>query len=230
VVKNIVSFANFSWRYFADYDSDSTLASNCDCDYMHRCSTITSFKLNSINTDAIANEIIKLIKSEDDILDYCIKRIVSHNREISDINNWDMDKGGGYYGEEIYNVYPNNTSDLGDKLNHLLSLESYEEKINYVLELEYGFVLESLKTCSYKIKKISIEDVFVPNQDYSRRLDMRTVERYKKLDLNEIVAVGIFEKRGTGGIRLIDGYHRFAATKLLGKKQIQIIIASKDKS
>ena len=119
--------------------------------------------------------------------------------------NYSVNTTHGYYGEEIASV----TLDKDDFVNaiqHMLELPSNVEKIKYILETEYSFLLPnviSATTC--EIECIEIQDIKL-NDEYIFRLkkNNNTAQYNKKLP----AGVVMWEN---DRYRLIDGYHRLTS-------------------
>lgn len=211
-------FERTNLQYDVDYDYDR---SPCTCDAYEngdycRCTTIERAWVESINVKLIVNKLYKkYYKEPSEINEYCFDRIC-RALKIYDKNNYEVESCGGYYGEEIDGVYFEDEEKIVNAYNELLKLEGDIEKIKYVLELEYGYLLDRVSNkTSAKIEVVDTEKIKLPQQEYFMRLSKEVIEEYKNRKLP--VAVCIKEKdrfyEAFDRYILIDGYHRFVANK-----------------
>jgi hypothetical protein len=204
--------------YGVDYDYERS-ACTCDAydrlDYC-RCTTIERAWVESIDVKDVINELYRKYKKEhSEINEYCFERICVAFK-IYDKDNYEVESCYGYYGEEIGGVYFEDEEKIVSAYNALLNLESDIEKIKYVLELEYGYLIDRVKIkTSAKIEEVNTEKIKLPQQEYFVKLSKEVIEDYKNRELP--VAVCIKEKDrfhdAYDRYILIDGYHRFVANK-----------------
>jgi hypothetical protein len=136
--------------------------------------------------------------------------------KIYDKDYYEVESCGGYYGEEIGGVYFEDEEKIVNAYNELLKLESDIEKIKYILELEYGYLIDRVTDSTVAtIKIVNTEKIKLPQKEYFVRLNKDIIEDYKDRKLP--VAVCIEEKDRFHDVFdryiLIDGYHRFVANK-----------------
>jgi hypothetical protein len=135
------------------------------------------------------------------IFNYCLYRLLVINK-LYDTSSWEVNVCRGYYGEEVNGV--NLTDEVYNTLTaqiETLNSSSKDDQIKFVLELEYGYVLDSLKDVSFEIVDSQKKDLIAGNEVYRKKVQKGT---YKKHNL----PVGIYLEDGNK-FRLIDGYHRF---------------------
>lgn len=204
-------FERTNLQYNVEYDYER---SACTCDAYERldycrCTTIERAWVESINVKLIINELYKkYCKEPSEINEYCFDRICVAMK-IYDKDYYEVETCGGYYGEEINGVYFENEEELVNAYNELLKLDSDIEKIKYVLELEYGYLIDKVKnTTSAYILNVNTGLIKLPQQEYFMRLSKEVLEDYRDRKLP--VAVCIDEKTK---FSLVDGYHRFVANK-----------------
>ena len=90
-----------------------------------------------------------------------------------------------------------------------------------VLEKEYGYILPELKNFKdFEIMSAYTDIIDAGNKLHYRKLEKNVVYQYKDYDL--AIGVGILEDER---IRLIDGYHRFAAKQ--NSRTVKIIVGVK---
>jgi hypothetical protein len=152
------------------------------------------------------------------INEYCFDRICTAFK-IYDKDHYEVESCGGYYGEEIEGVYFDNESGLLEAFADLLALETDLEKIKYVLEIEYGYLLDKVKASTHAyISTVYTRAIDLPQQEYFVKLDKAVIEDYK----NRKLPIAVCLECG-GRYKLIDGYHRFVANKDRVTNQIIIL-------
>jgi len=200
---------NLQYSCDIDYDTDSNCSSEgCDEEGICRCSTIRNTRLKSVDSTSLQDALAKLGSTP--MQKYGVDRLLRHS-DLNDPSNYDVGVSGGYYGEEIDGVWLN--SHILDKTKKELigffDIENERARLFYCLEKEYGHILPSLKKVKkFRIKTISAKDINVGNKDHYRRLDIDLIESYTDYNLPRVLVIKEEDK-----YRLIDGYHRFAATK-----------------
>lgn len=202
-----------------DYDYER---SGCTCrDWPCRCTTIYDERVTNIDINKVMSEILLHNFTHDaNISDfdlYCFDRICRSNG-IWDQASYTVEVCGGYYGEEINGVYFDNESVVVNQFDEVLRLNDNLQKLKYILELEYGYVIDSVQNAT----SVSIIDcnpsMIISRQDsYARRLEKDVVESYKDYNL----PVAVCKKRGDY-YAVIDGYHRVAAAQ--NKDSVEIIL------
>lgn len=203
-----------------DYHIETMYPSDCDCnDTIHRCSKVEA-KINNVDITSIVDWLFYKTKEDKDfILKYCVHRILSHS-PIRNSTNWDVLICNGYYGEEVGGVYLNAKTDIVSIFNQLMAKKNDLGKILFVLNNEYGYILNSLKSVT-KCSIISVKpsDVYIPQQDHYRRLDKDIVAKYSNYNLPTCVCL-----KESNRYRLIDGYHRLFAANNANLKKIDIVV------
>lgn len=113
----------------------------------------------------------------------------------------------GYYGQEIDGVYFSNPQKIKSIFNEYLKLTTIEQKVEFLLILEYGYILESLKGKKYTIKDVNHKSIIFPNEDYHTKVSIDNVD-YSYYLYPKCVCLYYNSK-----YKLIDGYHRMSANK-----------------
>lgn len=177
-----------------------------------------SFKRDS-NIDTILNN----INSEVDL--YCIDRILRIHK-IYDKNQWNVIISYGYYGDEIENVSIKN--DIFIKIENdiikVSEIQSFNKKIEFILKLEYGYVLDKLINKKFKIVEVDIDDIILGQKKYKESLSVSSYYDDDNYDYNLhniklIKGICLYNNEKWN---LIDGYHRLVSTK---SNKIKIIAA-----
>lgn len=210
--KTIVpKFERTNLQYEVDYDYER---SQCTCNayedgYYCRCTTIERAWVESINVKLVVNKLYKkYCKEHSEINEYCFDRICSALK-IWDKDYYEVESCGGYYGEEIEGVYFENEEKLAEAFSEILGFDSDVEKIKFVLELEYGYLIDKVSkaTVAY-ILPVPTRHITLPQQEYFVKLSREVIEDYKDRKLPIAVCI-----ENGGWYKLIDGYHRFVANK-----------------
>jgi hypothetical protein len=193
-------------QYFLDIESNRSYCSgNCD-DYC-RCTTVSP-EVTSINYQRLFEDVINGLKLSE-IKQYCVYRAIRSLVKIQSISAYGV---SGYYGAEVECKLED---DAEAKLNNafdFISNNSDEKCIEYVLELEYGYVLDDLKDKDWHIIDVDITLIDPPYTQVSNEI----VASYTG---DETVLCKTVESR----YRLIDGRHRFVAAKKYDKKEMTIL-------
>jgi hypothetical protein len=133
------------------------LENNDPCVSMCSCSVITSCVIN--DTSEVGPSSLNLRLSEDDIRNkksfsltaietYCVERLmVSHG--CYNVDGYDIQIGRDYYGETVTGVTLKAEAELGADVAALLALPTDHAKVMYVLNLEYGYIADSIKNTGH---------------------------------------------------------------------------------
>lgn len=215
--KPIFRKTNLSW--IVDYDYDR---SGCTCGAKFgicRCTTITNTWISKVNVREVVKELYRYHGRDDSEIDkYCFDRIC-YALKIYDEDAYEVETGGGYYGEEVYGVYFGDEEKIIKAYNELFSLTSDLEKILHCLKLEYGYLLDCMKDVSSTyIAEVSVNEIILPQMEYFKKVDKNIIEEYKNRDLPIAVCIRYGDK-----FRLIDGYHRFVANKDMERVSIIVL-------
>lgn len=200
-------FQNTDLQYDLKFDYDRT---GCTChEYICRCTRIINTRMEKVDPNNVIKHLMSsLIQRRSEIERYCFDRIC-YAFKIYDMDQYTIEYGGGYYGDEIYGVYFDNEEQVRKHYTEVCKLQTDIEKIQYCLELEYGYLLDSVKDAKRAyIAKVSTSRIHTPQTEYFKKVDANAIDTYKNREL----PVAVCLKNG-GNYRLIDGYHRFAANK-----------------
>ena len=211
-------FEKTDLRLDVEYDYER---SKCTCnayergDYC-RCTTIERAWVESIRVNDVINTLyIVHCKEHSDINEYCFDRICSAFK-IYDKDYYEVESCYGYYGEEIGGVYFENEEKIVEAYNELLKLNSDIEKIQYILKLEYGYLIDRVENkTSATIEEVNTEKIKLPQREYFVKLNKEVIEDYKDRKLPVAVCIkhtDIFHD-AYDTYTLVDGYHRFVANK-----------------
>ena len=216
---------NFHYSGIVDteYDSYGPPDGVCDCDieasYCCRCQVYEGLRVKNVSIEELVNAICNNI--DDKILRYCVDRILRFYK-VYDNTCWEIDHPHSYYGEEIDSVKLINPQIIIDTLNTMHSLADNISKINYVLELEYQYLLPVLAKCTkIEIVSTSAKNVIFGNDTYGRKIASSELGIY--LDWKGISAICM--KLDNDKYKIIDGYHRICSLRK-NTRNIDIIVYS----
>ena len=210
--------------YRREYNCEN---SGCNDENICRCSYITDKSVESIDMTSIVNQIYSILFDESlsskrniildkllfdidkDINVYTIDRI-ARSCKLYLPESWDINVSGGYYGQEIDSVILNSkvSSDFESKLRIALSL-GLKERIEYILNLEYGYILPELENKNYKILNVNKSDIIFGSDGHLKKISKKDLKHYSDSNYNGIRGI-VVEK--SGKYKLIDGYHRCFST------------------
>ena len=204
-------FERTNLQYDVDYDY---IRSECTCDAYERhdycrCTTIERAWVKSIYIASVVSKLYKKFCGEhSEINEYCFDRICYALRIYDEGLYW-VETGGGYYGEEVYGVYFEDEEKIFNACNELLKLSSDIEKIKYVLNLEYGYLINKVSTTtSAVIEQVATNKIELPQKEYFIKLSKEVIEDYKNRKLPVAVCIKTEDR-----YVLVDGYHRWVANK-----------------
>lgn len=218
------------------HESYSCDISGCYEEGICRCSVIESVEITSINlsklTENIYSEITTNNKNSDRenklinvfwgyqpqlINRWCIDRLLSINK-VWDVDNIEYKVQNGYYGEEVENF--SLKTELYEKLDlqidYVLGIDPLKEKLFYLLNLEYGSILETLVDKDFTIQVIDKSKIYFPKENHKIKVDSKILNYYKRYNLPS----GLVIKKGDL-YHVVDGYHRLSAST---SKKITVIV------
>ncbi len=179
------------------------------CDTICRCGSIVDTKIIDINIIEVFEHVKNYCcRKLSTIEEYCVERILRMFK-LYDMNNWELSTCNGYYGEEIEGIFidPKNLAvTIGRHIDEVLKTKSNDEKVKYILELEYGYLLDEFKDKKFKKTKVKKEQLHFGAKGHHIKLDPLVVEQYKGYPLFKAICT---QKEDV--FRIIDGYHRCAA-------------------
>lgn len=230
---------DFKYSVSYDYDTEySCEESGCVEEGICRCGYITNTYLTKVDVSGVSaniyseifdnsistkrnNTINSLWGITEEVEKYTIDRILRINK-IWKPKFWEINVTGGYYGQEIEDVVlvENMVQKLNNQLEKAFEIDSLTERIEYLLELENGFILDELKDKSYVVSVIDRNDVIFTNPEHHNRVIIEELEHYS--DKNYTGIRGIVKKDGNK-FKIIDGYHRISKTE---NKLVKVLVVS----
>lgn len=216
---------DFQYYVNVDYDTETSCEEHgCIEEGICRCSRILNPRVTNVNIEEIKSYICRKIKTPKHVttqivLEYCIDRILRLN-EIYDTDIWNVQICNGYYGEEIDSVKlkKEKAEEIDKDIDELMKHTTTDQMIEFILEYEYLFLLPELKDNKWEVKIINKDKIVAGADSHMKKVMKEDTDIYK--DYDGISAVCL--QREDGKYRLIDGYHRIAASK---SKKVKIITA-----
>lgn len=224
-----------NFRYCVNFNHKGSYScdeSGCNDEGICRCYKIDIILIESVNITSITEKIFDKLFNNDiqhkrekditsiiydydiDILNkYCINRILVCNK-VWDPKNWQAERCGGYYGDEVGDVLISNKTfkKVVSDIKNILDLDSLEDKVNYILNLEYGFILDKIKNKKYSVKSIDIEDIDFSQSDHLKKVLTKKMDYYSDKNYIRDNIRGVAYWNGNKW-SLVDGYHRLSCTK-----------------
>jgi hypothetical protein len=198
------------FKHMVSYDYDieySCEESGCIEERICRCGYITNTYIKSVDVSSIVtniyseifdnsistkrhNAINSLWGISKDIEKYTIDRILRINK-IWKPEFWDINVGGGYYGQEIDEVVliEDMVLKLNSQLEKVFEIDNLTKRIEYLLELENGFILDDIKDKKYVVSVIDIDDVIFSNTEHKNRVLIEELEHYSDKNYTGIRAI-----------------------------------------
>jgi hypothetical protein len=198
----------------------------CNQESICRCSQIKNLKIDYLNlyqlSKTIFNRIgfsgldhnrkcgiIRLLYGYDfeTITIYCIYRILRINRLWLE-SNWILEVIDGYYGQELEKIKIEETlfNKISSEIDELIKLDRLEEKIHYLLKLEYGWIFDKISYRSIEIRRVEKKSLQFGKQSHYQNVKNSKFDHYKSISWGDI-PLGVVRKEGEI-YKVIDGYHR----------------------
>lgn len=198
------------------------------CRGICRCTKIKNVQIQSIDINGIMNSIYtsinpnkSLLTQEQLIMLYCIDRIF-RCRSLYASHCWDYKVSMGYYGEEFDGCFikPDKLQELFKDLDNIGKLNK-DDRIRYVLNLEYGYLLKSLEQSKFIAKKIPRNQIKLGNEDHYTKVKVQVLDTYSPKVYK--LPVCVCSQLNPNEYKIIDGYHRMAAHK--DQENVMVILA-----
>lgn len=203
-----------------EYGKNFIYCIDYDVDYDWEMKNITGKKVRQVYMSLFHHEIIQslALPSVTPIYEYCLYRILI-SEKFYENKHWEIGVGRGYYGDEITDVTLNHDS-YNKLCEHIKKLNELNDnqRIEYVLIEEYGYLLETIKNIDWQIKKIFVKDIVISQEVYVKKVENNIYDKTYKLP------IGIYLK-DVRGYKIIDGYHRYVSLSkgVRSNKQFEII-------
>ena len=237
-IKENASVGNLLSQYNVDSDIDGYNSGcvGCGCnddgsplesgehgwDYC-RCFTIESVTINSVSHDGIVDSVCQEfgVKKKDSLAPYGISRIIN-SYGMFDAANYEVEWSGNYYGEEVDGIrFIGKISEVDASIRVFLAMTTLQAQVEFLLEAEYGHVLDHLKDRKWELASVSKKSLVLGAMQHASNLNDSIVESYEGWDC---LIHAICIKDGDR-YRVIDGYHRCTALLKSKKRKAHIIYA-----
>lgn len=228
---------NFTDCLEIDYQLEYSCPSNgCLEDGVCRCGVAKDISIKKININLITKNIYEQIfdgnwkqtKRNNFITEmfyggkevdlYCINRILSINK-VWHFKSWELKVVKGYYSQTVeVSIEENLFKKIENEIFTICEMNKLSERINFLLNLEYGFIPENLKESKFKIIKISKSQI-----DWSK-INSKHLENIIKNNYYDDYNLirGVVKKVGKKFI-IIDGYNRI--TSAMFPRMFKVFIA-----
>jgi hypothetical protein len=218
--KKVVSLLSGNLKHYITYDYNTHYHCDDRCSDICRCSTISSVRVVAVHVPFLVEGIVPNAKNK--MLRYGVDRILRHHK-IYRTDIWDVHVVGGYYGQEIGSVTLDRDVALAvDRdIARYARLSAIKSQTEFLLQLEYGYLLDVLKDRRYRTQTVPLNQVRFGNEDYRKRVDSEMVEHYQSYPY----FVGVVLQEDKNCFRLIDGYHRFTAATFANAKKVDVVVA-----
>lgn len=227
-------------KYSITYNTDgeyNCADHGCNDEGICRCYRIDNVEITYVNLNSITNNIfddlfdinsteykrdvkINTLLGDTDITKYAINRLLVINK-LYDINNWVVDWGGGYYGDEIdsITIEKDCLRNLLSDIDKLLSLYTLKDRVEFLLKREYGSLLPKLIGKEYTVETVLKTDIIFGQTKHYDNVNTNIMRYYLDSEYGiDIKGVCLFDGEK---YRVIDGYHRLKSTN---KTKFKIII------
>lgn len=237
MIKNNFKYC-IDYNHYGNYTCEE---SGCDDEGICRCYKIYQVDINFIDITKITKSIWNDIRLDDKqhnrnknitniiynydsdmVNQYCIHRILTKNK-IWDKSNINPIITHGYYGDEIEDITikVDIFTKISNEIEEVLNIDILEDKINYVLNLEYGYIRSNIKDKEYEVISVKKEDLDFGQDKHYKNVLHKKLEYYSDKNYLTNSIRGIAYKVGDKW-NVIDGYHRLTQTKLEKVKIIGI--------
>ena len=229
------------FKYDLEYDYNTYTSCHeryCNEEGICRCSTIQNAHVVSVNIpnmvnhiydyyfdDSIStkrnftiNSILGGVSKEIDI--YTIDRILRINKSYEP-TSWEVQVCSGYYGQEIDDIILKESIaiKIEDQIDKAFDIINLTKRIEYLLMLEYGSILPTLKGIQYSIQNVERDSIIFGSDEHYRKVNTESIDYYSDKNYTGIRGIALVKD---GRFRLIDGYHRSSTSENI---KIRLLIA-----
>lgn len=232
----------FNFKYCTEYDYDShrdCYSHGCDDEGICRCSTIENAHIISVDVTKMVTDIREeyfdnsqasirnskinsvLGNITNDIDTYTIDRILRINGAYEP-SNWEIQICGGYYGQEIDDIILEDfvASKIEKQLEEAFEINDLTKRIEYLLKLEYGYILPELKDCKYEVDTVLRDKIIFGSKNQHKKVATEKLSHYSDKNYDSYRGIVIPKD---DEYRLIDGYHRCFASENMRVEVIKAI-------
>lgn len=219
---------------------DYNVERNCEgygCDEICKCGKIIDVVVTSVDISELSEEIywqleptnkkskkrnskLANILYSGDIVDrYCIHRILTAHKVWYE-GYWNVGIESGYYGEEIGDITidVNIITKISKDVDTMYKLPTLSDKIKYVVNLEYGYLNNTIQNAEFELLSIYKNDIDFKKLNQNHIKDIKSKDTYYYNDENYYYPKGIIKKSGDK-YKIVDGFHRILTSN---SKKIEV--------
>jgi hypothetical protein len=149
----------------------------------------------------------KQFNNEISMIEYFLKNIVAKVPILAGWNsdNFEISLSNGYYGEEVEDaiLIESVAVKIENQLGEAFNINELSRRIEYLLKLEYGYLLDTLKGKNYEFITIDKSDILFGSKSQYRKVKNMDLSYYKSYKSFRGIVIEQNNK-----YQLIDGYHR----------------------
>lgn len=207
------------------------------CDSICRCCKIVDITIESVNLSDLTEEIYSqlepsnkksrkrnsklsnLLYGGDTVDKYCIHRILTAHKAWNE-ECWNVGVENGYYGEEIgeINIDVGLITKISNDVSKMYSLETLSDKIKYVVNLEYGYLNNTIDNAEFELIAIFKNDIDFKKLNQNHIKDIKSKDTSYYNDENYYYPKGIVKRSGNM-YKIVDGFHRILTSE---SKKIEV--------
>lgn len=222
-----------NFKYNVEFNHDtvySCLESGCYEEGICRCCSIENAEVTSVDinklTDFLYGSVVDYASASGRrniklnsifyggaLVDkYCINRILTHHK-VYNTQHFEVLIEKGYYGDEIGEIQLNQKvlDIVIDDIEKIMNFDNLSDKIKYVLNLEYGYLLDNIEDMKFEVIQISKNEIDF--KSLNQKHIQNTQKKLKDFELtfydnkNYSLPRGVVRKSGNL-YKIVDGYHR----------------------
>lgn len=222
------------FKYCVDYTLDGHYDCEnhgCNDEGICRCYTISYGIINNVSIRKVSDQIFRhyfdttsqsfsrdsklfgLIHNIDKLelvyfWEYCINRLLTIHK-VYKPNLWSVNWSSGYYGDEVDSVTleKNTFNKFKSDIDFIIELNHLPEIVEFILQKEYGFILDKVKSKNWTIKEVNSEDIVFPQQNHLQKVNQSNLNYLEDSRPDDILGICIQENNK---YRVVDGYHRLS--------------------
>lgn len=188
------------------YGTERRSACTGHCDDYCRCTVIEGIDPPRFQIAEIA----AFYEVEDEVSRYALERALSALIPFGEESSFEFKTVGGYYGQELDGIWfePALARRLDRQASALLALPDPDSQVRESLLAEYGRLLPELEAAAFMVQTVPRDMLRAGAESHLAGLTAASLSPYRSH--RDIIGLALASEGGR--LRLIDGYHRFAAT------------------
>lgn len=214
-----------SHYYFEiDYDIFRPCENGDDCckNDICRCGKIQNIAIKFLYMEEVVDVFKTALLGEKhewtDVENYCFGRLFT-SLKLYEPNKYKVNVVDGYYGEELDSVVCiDGWDEFEIEFKKMMEL-SDDDKIRFVLQKEYGYLLDVFKNASFELRLVNYSDIITPR-------DLKRTEG----DCYDFSSATAICKQIGDKYKIIDGHHRWKKYEYYAQIYIYVPIPLGDNS